>query len=182
RWWRQVMDRVVGDSGRFDIAALFRRRPRTRRRAEEPAQHFADDDHYDDRRYDQDGRDSAAFHQQDYAAGQSFEPEQSAWAASAREQLGSPREQLAYAQAAAAARHAVPTDQQGWDEPPREEAYDLDEVQAPVVVRRAPLRDDEGASQAVEDLEPVSEAEAQWDRHDAAQHYLAVHGVEKSFG
>src|SRR5262249_45744655 len=54
--------------------------------------------------------------------------------------------------------------------------------QAPVVVRRQPLRDDERASQAAEDVEPASEAEVQWDRHDAARHYLAVHGVEKSFG
>src|SRR5262249_22612958 len=152
-WWRQVMDRVVGDSGRFDIAALFRRRPRPRRRAEEPAQHFADDAHYDDHRYDQDGRDSAALHQQDYEA------EQSAWAASARAHRGSPRERLGDAQAAGSPRHSVPTDQQGWDEPPREEAYDLDEVQAPVVVRRQPLRDDERASQAAEDVEPASEAE-----------------------
>src|SRR5262245_10035461 len=98
------MDRVVGDSGRFDIAALFRRRPRARRRAEEPAQHFADDDH----RYDQDGRDSAAFHQQDYAGGQSYEAAQTAWAASPREDLGAPREHLAYAQAAGSSRHSVP--------------------------------------------------------------------------
>jgi lipopolysaccharide export system ATP-binding protein len=183
----------MGRNGRFDIAALFRRRPPARRRMEAPArsadhrQHFADtipyeDAHrYDDPRYDQDGQRDDAFHQQTYAAGQTYEAEQAAWGGSPREHLGSPREHLAYAQGTGPSQHSVPMDQQGWDEPSRE-AYDLDQPQAPGMVRRQRLWDDERSPQPTEDLEPASGDEPQWDRHEAAQHYLAVHGVEKSFG
>src|SRR4051794_20581975 len=161
----------MGRSGRFDIAALFRRQPQGRRRMDVPTrssdhrEHFADANPYEGaHRYDQDGqRDSAAIHQQDYAVGQSYEAEQTAWGGSPREHLGSPREHLAYAQATGPSQHPVPVDQQDWDEPPREEAYDLDQPQAPGVVRRQPLWDDERALQTAEDMEPASEGEPQWD-------------------
>jgi lipopolysaccharide export system ATP-binding protein len=105
-----------------------------------------------------------------------MEPEQRSWHDSADVRFD-------YAQPNNTPHHGQFVDRRGWDEAGHD-FYDADRTDAPSTVGRQPLWDDtERESSSSGDTGADAEREPRWaDRSELSQHYLAVHGVEKSFG